>query len=240
MISCIIVDDEQHAIDVLVHFVKQTPFLELKGTTTRPLEALQMVNAEKIDLVFLDVQMPDLSGIDLIKAINGKCRVILTTAYSEFAAEGFELEVVDYLLKPIPFARFLKAVQRVADMLESGTSGHSVDLLEDDYIFVKTEAKGKMLRINLQDIDYIESLKNYVAFHHNGIKTMALLNMKDLDERLPARHFMRVSRSFIVALRKISGVEGNLVRLKDIKAEIVLGETYRAAFLDKMKGKLMG
>lgn len=240
MISCIIVDDEQHAIDVLVHFVKQTPFLELKGTTTRPLEALQMVNAEKIDLVFLDVQMPDLSGIDLIKAINGKCRVILTTAYSEFAAEGFELEVVDYLLKPIPFARFLKAVQRVADMLESGTSGHSVDLLEDDYIFVKTEAKGKMLRINLQDIDYIESLKNYVAFHHNGTKTMALLNMKDLDERLPARHFMRVSRSFIVALRKISGVEGNLVRLKDIKAEIVLGETYRAAFLDKMKGKLMG
>ncbi|RYY58470.1 MAG: response regulator transcription factor [Chitinophagaceae bacterium] len=240
MISCIIVDDEQHAIDVLVHFVKQTPLLELKGTTTRPLEALQMVNAEKIDLVFLDVQMPDISGIDFIKAINGRCKVILTTAYSEFAAEGFELEVVDYLLKPVPFPRFLKAVQRVADSLESGTGGNSVDLLEDDYIFVKTEAKGKMLRINLQDIDYIESLKNYVAFHYNGTKTMALLNMKDLDERLPARHFMRVSRSFIIALRKISGVEGNLVRLKNINAEIVLGDTYRAAFMEKMKGKLMG
>ena len=240
MISCIIVDDEQHAIDVLVHFVKQTPFLELKGTSTSPLEALQMVNREKVDLVFLDVQMPDISGIDFIKAINGKCKVILTTAYSEFAAEGFELEVVDYLLKPVPFPRFLKAVQRVADALETPAASNTVDLLEDDYIFVKTEAKGKMLRINLQDIDYIESLKNYVAFHYNGVKTLALLSMKDLDDRLPARHFMRVNRSFIIALRKISGVEGNMIRLRNVDADIVLGDTYRSAFMEKMKGKLMG
>ena len=239
MISCIIVDDEQHAIDVLVHFVKQTPFLELKGTSTNPLTALQMVNSEKIDLVFLDVQMPDISGIDFIRAINGKCKVILTTAYSEFAAEGFELEVVDYLLKPIPFARFLKAVQRVADLSENKLGAGSVDMLEDDYIFVKTEAKGKMLRINLQDIDYIESMKNYVAFYYNGVRTLALLNMKDLDDRLPPKHLMRISRSFIIALRKITGVEGNLVRLKNINAEIVLGDTYRAAFMEKMKGKLM-
>lgn len=240
MISCIIVDDEQHAIDVLVHFVKQTPFLDLKGTSTSPLAALQLVNSENIDLVFLDVQMPDISGIDFIRAINGKCKVILTTAYSEFAAEGFELEVVDYLLKPIPFPRFLKAVQRVADLATSNTGGGSVDMLEDDYLFVKTEAKGKMLRINLQDIDYIESMKNYVAFHYNGTRTMALLNMKDLDDRLPAKHFMRVSRSFIIALRKITGIEGNLIRLRNINAEIQLGDTYRAAFMEKMKGKLMG
>lgn len=240
MISCIIIDDEQHAIDVLVLFVKQTPFLELKGTSTSPLEGLQMLNREKIDLVFLDVQMPDISGIDFIKAINGKCKVILTTAYSEFAAEGFELEVVDYLLKPVPFARFLKAVQRVADSLEGPAAGNPVDMLEDDYIFVKTEAKGKMLRINLQDIDYIESLKNYVAFHYNGTKTLALLSMKDLDDRLPAKHFMRVNRSFIIAMRKITGVEGNLIRLKNVNAEIVLGDTYRVPFMEKMKGKLMG
>lgn len=240
MISCIVVDDEQHAIDVLVHFIRQVPFLELKGTSTSPLQALQMVNAEKVDLVFLDVQMPDISGIDFIRAINGKCKVILTTAYSEFAAEGFELEVVDYLLKPVPFPRFLKAVQRVADVLESRGEATSVDLLEDDYLFVKTEAKGKMLRINLQDIDYIESLKNYVAFHYNGTKTLALLSMKDLDERLPPKHFMRVNRSFIIATRKITGVEGNLIRLRDIQAEIVLGDTYRSAFMEMMKGKLMG
>ncbi|RYY54901.1 MAG: response regulator transcription factor [Chitinophagaceae bacterium] len=238
--SCIVVDDEQHAIDVLVHFIKQVPFLELRGTSTSPLQALQMVNAEKVDLVFLDVQMPDISGIDFIKAINGKCKVILTTAYSEFAAEGFELEVVDYLLKPVPFPRFLKAVQRVADSIESRAESSQVDMLEDDYLFVKTEAKGKMLRINLQDIDYIESLKNYVAFHYNGTRTLALLSMKELDDRLPVRHFMRVNRSFIIALRRITGVEGNMIRLRNIDTPIVLGDTYRAAFMEKMKGKLMG
>src|SRR5215203_5692440 len=110
MINCIIVDDEQHAIDILVHYVKQTPFLNLVGTTTNPIEALNTVTTSKPDLVFLDIQMPELSGIDFIKAINGKAKVILTTAYSEFALDGYELEVVDYLLKPVRFPRFLAAV----------------------------------------------------------------------------------------------------------------------------------
>ena len=113
MINCVIVDDEQHAIDILVHYVKQTPHLNLVATTTNPLEALQMVAVQKVDLVFLDVQMPELSGIDFARAINGKAKVILTTAYSEFALEGYELDVVDYLLKPIRFPRFLTAVQKV-------------------------------------------------------------------------------------------------------------------------------
>jgi len=112
MIRCLIVDDEQHAIDILVHYISQTSYLELAGTSTKPIEALQTVVTEKIDLVFLDIQMPDLSGIDFVKAINGKAKVILTTAYSEFAIEGFDLEVVDYLLKPVRFPRFLSAVQK--------------------------------------------------------------------------------------------------------------------------------
>src|SRR5437764_450316 len=107
MINCLIVDDEQHAIDILIHYIHQTPFLHLAGSTTNPVEGLQMVLSNKADLVFLDIQMPELSGIDFIKAISGKCRVILTTAYSEFALQGYELEVMDYLLKPIRFARFL-------------------------------------------------------------------------------------------------------------------------------------
>jgi DNA-binding LytR/AlgR family response regulator len=238
MISCIIVDDEQPAIDVLVHFVKQTPFLELKGTSTSPVAALQMVNSEKIDLIFLDIQMPDISGIDFIKAINNKCKVILTTAYSEFAADGFDLEVVDYLLKPIPFPRFLKAVQRAAALLEKTTTAPA-DQLADDYIFVKTEAKGKMLKINLQDIDYIEGMKNYVAIYTGDTKIMALLNMKDLEDRLPKKHFIRVHRSFIVAIPKIIMIEGNRVVLKNVKAEILLGDSYRASFLEAMKDKLM-
>src|SRR6059058_1406672 len=123
MINCIIVDDEQHAIDILVHYVSQTPYLNLVGAATNPIEALQMVATQKIDLVFLDIQMPELSGMDFVKAINGKAKVILTTAYSEFALEGYELDVADYLLKPIRFPRFLTAVQKVVKSAE-GTDMH--------------------------------------------------------------------------------------------------------------------
>jgi two-component system LytT family response regulator len=116
-------------------------------------------------------------------------------------------------------------------------SGEPTD--PDDYFFVKTELKGKMLKINFRDIDYIEGMKNYVAIHHNGNRTMALLNMKDLEERLPARQFMRIHRSFIIALNKITSIEGNRVMLRNTQAEILLGETYRAPFLERMKGKIM-
>src|SRR5919112_1246779 len=127
MINCIIVDDEQHAIDILIHYVGQTPFLNLVGSTTNPVEALEMVTTQKADLVFLDIQMPELSGIDFIKAIHGKAKVILTTAYSEFALEGYELEVVDYLLKPIRLPRFLTAVQKALKLIndhESSQGSH--------------------------------------------------------------------------------------------------------------------
>jgi len=235
------VDDEQHAIDVLIHYIGQTPFLQLVKATTNPIEALEMVNTQKIDLVFLDIQMPELSGLDVARTIQGKAKVILTTAYSEFAAEGFDLEVVDYLLKPIPLPRFFKAVQRVLNTVTSSvTAMPNEDNIEDDYIFVKTELKGKMLKINLRDIDYIEGMKNYVAIYHAGQKTMALLNMKDLEERLPKKYFLRVHKSYIVSVNKIVAIEGNLVVLKNVKAEILLGETYRNSFYDLMKHKLMG
>lgn len=239
MINCLIVDDEQHAIDILVHYVKQTAFLNLLHSTTTPLEALQIVNTQKVDLIFLDIQMPEISGIDFIKTIRGKSKVILTTAYSEFAAESFDLEVVDYLLKPVPFPRFLKASQRALNLMASGISQINDELLDDDYIFVKTELKGKMLKVNLKDIDYIEGMKNYVAIYHNGQKTMALLNMKDLEERLPRKHFMRVHKSFIISIPKITAVEGNQILLKNVKADILLGETYKPGFLEMMKEKIM-
>jgi len=238
MISCIIVDDEQHAIDVLENYSSQLPYLKLEGSFTKPMEALSVLHTKKIDLVFLDIQMPDISGIDFIKALQGKSKVILTTAYSEFAAEGFELEVIDYLLKPVPLPRFLKACQRATTLIK-GNTAVSVNSLEDDYIFVKTETKGKLLKINLSDIDYIEGMKNYVAIFHKGQKTMALLNMKDLEERLPAEHFIRIQKSFIIALRKVTGVEGNMVRLNGIAASITLGELYKPAFMEKLRNKLM-
>ena len=237
MTTCIIIDDEQHAIDVLTHYVNRIPSLEIVASFTNPLQALQFLNERPVDLLFLDIQMPEISGLDLIRAIGGRSKVILTTAYSEFVSDGFELEVTDYLLKPVSFARFLKAVQRVTAPPPPGTPAE--EDLTGDYFFVKTELKGKMIKINFKDIDYIEGMKNYVAIHHDGTKTLAYLNMKDLEDRLPSRYFMRIHRSYIIALEKIVAIEGNTVQLRKIKEEILLGETYKASFLERMKGKMM-
>lgn len=237
MINCLIVDDEQHAIDILVHYVGLVPFLNLVATSTNPLEALQKVNEQKVELIFLDIQMPELTGIDFIKAIQGKAKVILTTAYSEFALESYELDVVDYLLKPVRFPRFLQAVQKVAkEIPESEAAETSV---EDDYIFVKTESKGKLLKINLADIDYIEGMKNYVAIFCAGKKTLVYTSMKDLEERLPHKSFIRVHKSFIIPIAKITGIEGNLLRLKNVSAEVQIGESYKADLMDIIRNKMI-
>jgi DNA-binding LytR/AlgR family response regulator len=239
MINCLIVDDEQHAIDILKHYIDQTPYLHLSASTTNPVEALRLLNEHNIDLIFLDIQMPELSGIDFIKAIQGGAKVILTTAYSEFALESYELGVVDYLLKPIRFARFLQAVQKVSQGKEEGGVAAESIQPEDDYIFVKTESKGKLLKINLADIDYIEGMKNYVAIHCAGKKTLVYTSMKELEERLPQKSFLRVHKSFIIPVAKITGIEGNLLRLKDVKEEILIGESYKADLMEIIRNKMI-
>jgi DNA-binding LytR/AlgR family response regulator len=238
MIKCFVLDDEPSAIDVLTHYIQQTPFLQLTGTGNNPLQALPLLNAQAPDLLFSDIHMPDITGLDLVKSLRGKTKVIFCTAYTEFAAEGFELEVVDYLVKPVRFPRFVQAVQRAAYLI-GGSTQQPAPALEDDYIYVKTELKGKLLKINLGDIDYIEGRRNYVSIHYNGQSALALLNMKDLEERLPAQHFIRVHKSHIVALRKITGIEGSLVLVNNCNAEITLGDTYKSAFLEIMNAKLM-
>jgi two-component system, LytTR family, response regulator len=239
MINCIIVDDEQHAIDILTHYVGQTPFLNLVGSSTNPIEALQLVTAQKVELVFLDIQMPELSGIDFIKAINGKAKVILTTAYSEFALESYELDVVDYLLKPVRLPRFLLAVQKAVKELGEPATQQEEAHVEDDYIFVKTESKGKFLKINLDEIDYIEGMKNYVAIYCGSKKTMVYTSMKDLEERLPQKEFIRVHKSFIIPIAKITGIEGNMVRLKNVNTEVLIGENYKADLMEIIRNKMI-
>ncbi|HYC30160.1 MAG TPA: LytTR family DNA-binding domain-containing protein, partial [Chitinophagaceae bacterium] len=233
MINCLVVDDEQHAIDILLHYIGQTSMLHVVAATTNPIEALQVMATQKVDLVFLDIHMPDLSGMDFIKAINGKAKVILTTAYSEFALEGYELDVVDYLLKPIRLPRFLTAVQKAAKTIKEDAPPVTVSE-DDDYIFVKTESKGKLLKINLADIDYIEGMKNYVAFHCGGNRTLVYASMKEIEDRLPARHFLRVHKSFIIRADRITGIEGNRVLLKNINAEILIGESYKNDLMEKV------
>jgi two-component system, LytTR family, response regulator len=240
MINCIIIDDEQHAIDILVHYVQQTPHLNLVTTTTNPIEALQIVASQKIDLIFLDIQMPELSGMDFIKAIHGNKKIILTTAYSDFALESYELDVVDYLLKPIRLPRFLQAVQKATKELEE----HNDEKLtpvndEDDYIFVKTESKGKLLKINLDEIDYIEGMKNYVAIYCGAKKTLVYTSMKDLEERLSKKQFIRVHKSFIIPISKVTGIEGNILRLKNVAAEILIGDNYKADLMEIIRNKMI-
>ena len=238
MITCLVVDDEYDAIDVMTHYVQQTPILQLVASTTNPLEALQIMATQKIDLVFLDIQMPQLSGMDLVKAISGKTKVILTTAYSEFAVEAYSLEVVDYLLKPIPFPRFLAAVQRAGKQLNEAAAG-ALPEGEEDYIFVKTELKGKLLKIELADIEYIEAANNYVAVHQGGKKTLVYTTMKEMEEKLPRKSFIRVQKSFIVPVAKIAGIEGNRVLLKNSKADIVIGESYKPSLMEIIKGRMV-
>ena len=240
MIRCLVVDDEQHAIDIMAHYIGQTNFLQLVSSTTNPVEALQTVITENIDLVFLDIQMPELSGIDFIKAINGKAKVILTTAYSEFAIEGFDLEVVDYLLKPVRFPRFLSAVQKAVKAISEKNNLPEIETnAEADYIFVKTESKGKLLKINLAEIEYIEGMKNYVAIFLGGKKTLVYTNLKDLVNHLPARQFIRVHKSFIIPINRVTGIEGNRIILKNVTAEILIGESYKDELMELIKNKMI-
>jgi two-component system LytT family response regulator len=242
MINCVIIDDEQAAINILASYVKNIPYLHLVASTTKPLEGIDIINSRQVDLVFLDIQMPDLTGIEFIRAINGKCKVILTTAYSEYALDGFELAVIDYLLKPIPFARFLNAVQKARDILEIAGHAKKQDRLlgEAEFILLKGDTKGKLIKIELKDIDYFEGMRNYVAIYCSGKKTLALINMKDLEEKLPREKFIRVHKSFIVAISKIESIEGNTIFLKNYpKGDILIGNVYRAAFLDALKSRLI-
>lgn len=238
MITCLIVDDEFDAIDVMTHYVQQTPVLKLAASTNNPLEALQILANEKIDLVFLDIQMPQLSGLDLVKAIGGKTKVILTTAYSEFAVEAYNLEVVDYLMKPIPFPRFLTAVQRAAKQINEQDAA-SLPESEEEYIFVKTESKNKLLKIELKDIDYIEAANNYVAIYQQGKKTLVYTTMKEMEERLPSKQFIRVHKSYIVPVSRISGIEGNRLLMKNVNADIIIGESYKPGLMEIIRNRMV-
>lgn len=231
MIRCLIIDDKPLAIDILTDYVSQVPFLTLVHSTTRPLEALQLIMDEKVDLVFLDIQMPQLTGIQLMKIAQGKCKVILTTAYAEYALDGFENDAIDYLLKPIAFERFYKAVQKAKEVLGRTASPETVQHPANvqkaaDYIFVRSEYK--LVKINLNTILYAEGLQNYVAIYTETEKIVSLQNIKKLEEQLPPAEFARVHKSYIVAIGQIKSIERNRIFIAD---EIIpLGDAYRESF----------
>jgi DNA-binding LytR/AlgR family response regulator len=234
-----IVDDEESAINVLRSYVEKVPFLQLVGTALDPLQALELLRQNKAELVFLDIHMPNLSGLDMMKMIPHPCKVILTTAYSEFAVKGFELAALDYLLKPISFERFLRAAQRAqaaAEPVPAETAHHEKD---NDFIFVKTETKGKMIKVRFSEIMYIEGLKNYVSIYTPEERIVTYSSFLQLEEMLPS-NFIRVHKSYIVSLDKIKAVDGNQIVLYTMKNYIPMGESYRPAFFNALKQRIIG
>lgn len=238
MIRCIIIDDEQPAINVLKRYIDRIPNIEVVGTETNPVAGIELVKKEQPDVVFLDIQMEELDGIEVIKIIGDRTKVVFCTAYSEFAVTSYEFDAVDYLMKPIEFNRFVKAVQRVSGVLTHKSHGPT-KAIPNDYIYVKAGRRGKLLKIELETIDYIEALNNYVIFYCGTIHTTTYLSLKELEERLPESQFMRVHKSFIVALKQISLMENSELVLKNIAERIPIGASYKEAFLEKMKNRLM-
>ena len=238
MISCLIVDDEQHSIDVLEHHVRQCNMLHLTKSTTNAIEALNLIMSSEIDLVFLDVHMPDISGIDIVKSVSGRCKVILTTAYPEYALEGYDFGIVDYLLKPISYPRFLKAVQKVGESIP--LIERSAGVTDANYVYVKGGLKNNVVKINFNDIEYIESLKNYAAIYHKGRKTVAYLSMKELELTLPADRFLRIHKSFIISMQHIARIEGCEVELTGIATRIYIGDSYKTRFWNIIRERTLG
>lgn len=238
MIKCVIIDDEQLAINVIANYVNKMPNLQLVGTATNPLTGIELINKHKADAVFLDIEMDEMSGIDVMNILGGKTKVIFCTAFSEFAVTSYELDAIDYLMKPVAFSRFVKSVQRLSNHLLS-QSAVPLEAIPNDYIFVKTEQKGKIIKINLDDIDYVEGMNNYVAFHKGREKVLAYLTMKELEENLPPSQFMRVHKSYIIALKLIATIENGDIVMKDKVQRIPIGNSYKEAFMDRMKSKII-
>jgi DNA-binding LytR/AlgR family response regulator len=235
-IRCIIVDDEPLAVALLADYVLKTPGLQTVLRTTHVLEALQAVQEDKADLLFLDIQMPELTGIQFMKIIRNRCKVILTTAYTQYALEGYEHDVADYLLKPITLDRFMIAVQKVKDRMgvslppESPGEETAPSVRSQDHIFIKTEYR--IQRIDLAAIDYIEALRDYVAIHTVAGKVLSLESMRHMEELLPEDQFIRIHKSYIINMRRIDYLERGRVVIG--KEYLPIGDTYR----EKVKMKL--
>ena len=234
-INCIVVDDEPLAIEVLSDYIAKLPFLHLLASFDNALEALQFAAQQPVALVFLDIQMPDLNGIQWLKSLAKRPEVIFTTAYDKYAVQGFELNALDYLMKPIPFERFLlaanKAYKKLAEpALPLATSAPACEK-EVDFIFIKSEYH--IEKIILKDLLYVEGMKDYLSFQLGKSRILSLMNFSQAETLLPEGRFVRVHKSFIVAINQIATIERNRIRIGD--KLIPVGDTYKDDFYNLLK-----
>jgi two-component system LytT family response regulator len=237
MINCVIIDDEPLAREGLANYVREVDFLNLSGICENPLELLPLIDRQAADLIFLDIQMPKMNGIEFLKILQKPPMVVITTAYPSYALEGFQLNVLDYLLKPITFERFFKAAAKAKDyhrLLTKTTSGDHPDTEpEEDYFFIKCGSKYE--KILFEDILYVEGMQNYVNIYTSKGKFVTMLSLKNLEENLDQRSFIRVHKSFIVAINKIDGIEGNEIFLQT--SRIPISRNYREQVIGRVVTK---
>lgn len=233
-IKCLVIDDEPLAIQLLEDYISKTYFLEMGFSSSNPLIGLQRIQEEDFDLIFLDIQMPELNGMDFLKLLNKKTQVILTTAYSNFALESYEYSVTDYLLKPISYKRFYKSVLKVKEKTENNLPVSTAENQpkEKEYFFIKSN--GKQIKIFYSEILFVEGLRDYVNIRTEDSEYIILDKLKDMEQILP-HGFMRIHKSYIANLEKISQIEGNRIFINDIPLQI--GETYREKFFSWVNSK---
>ena len=223
MINCIIVEDAPLAVDKLKNFISKVPLLDLAGTFDNGLDAFDFLQSNTIDLLFLDIQMEQFTGLQLLHALHTRPHIIIVSAYGEYAVQGFEYDVTDYLLKPYSFERFLKAVNKVQTEMASNPPAQP---LPKDYIFLKTEYR--MVRINLCDILYIEGKGAYLHVITDTTRIMTLLSFKEIESLLPAKQFIRIHKSYLIAINKIDNIERNVVKIANMR--IPIGKSYLKDF----------
>jgi DNA-binding LytR/AlgR family response regulator len=237
-INCIAIDDEPLALDIIKDYCSKVAFLNLVKTFDNAIESIEYIRSNKIDLIFLDIQMEELTGIQLLNALKHRPLVIFTTAYEHYAIQGFELDVVDYMLKPIAFERFIKGVNKVCERLQYDVSAIKTEVSkpaaqEAQFFFVKTETR--MEKIENQDVLYVEGMGDYWRIVTKNRRIMTLMNAKKLEEVLHEPMFCRVHKSYFVALDKIESIERNRIKIQD--KYIPISETYHKAFFDLVERK---
>jgi len=239
--KCIIIDDEPLAIDVLMGYCQKMDFVDLEGTFTNPLEAISVIKEKKIDLIFCDIEMPQINGIDFINSLDNSPMFIFTTAYSQYAVEGFNLNAIDYLVKPIPYNRFIKAISRAKEIMgykktpvnDNVFPSHGeTSVVAPGYIFVKAEYES--VKINLDDIEYIQGLKDYLKIHIRGTNKaiLTLMSFKEILDKLPSNQFLRVHKSFVVNISCIKTIQRNRIVINDVR--IPIGESFKSSFFNML------
>lgn len=240
-LKCIAIDDEPLALDLIKQYTSKVSFLKLIGAFENPLDAIQFLSANQVDLIFLDVQMEEISGIQFLKVLTNKPKVIMTTAYDKYAVAGFELDVVDYLLKPISFERFLKAVNKVYDLINLERQNNTSDKIKleneilnnDTYFFVKSGTQ--LIKINYDDVLYIEGQGDYLSIVTKNKKILTLQTFSKMEKILPENVFVRVHKSYIVSLPHIEKIERNRIIIGE--KYIPISESYKDNFYKKIESK---